>query len=275
MLLVSAGCSLSDLRPEDIIGGAEPAFDARTRGGELVDGLAGRYGGLDLWHSRQTMEIVLTDEWPSLMWRVMAAPWPQNPQKMRLMTPLGTDDGRLEFVGGDWSGRAWGLQHWAPYEVSADGDDIEFVDSDDITFWIPTIKYFTEFPFRIRDADVVFHIGERERDGRMHDLVFATWNQAAPQDQVDQYILWIERKSQRLELLQYTVRDMMKSVVGTMVFADFRTRAGILVPHRMTVVDSPENDEVMHEFVILKVRFGVEYPEGFFYPDPQRLGSKH
>jgi hypothetical protein len=67
----------------------------------------------------------------------------------------------------------------------------------------------------------------------------------------------------------------MASVVGTMDYADFRTRAGILVPHRMTVVDSPENDEVMHEFVVLKARFGVRYAEGYFYPDPLRHGSKH
>ena len=91
------------------------------------------------------MEIVLTDEWPSLMWRVMAAPWPLDPQKLKLMTPLGTDNGRLEFTDGDWSGQAWGLQHWVPYEVSTSGE-VEFVDSDDIKFWIPTIKYSPSSP---------------------------------------------------------------------------------------------------------------------------------
>jgi len=66
----------------------------------------------------------------------------------------------------------------------------------------------------------------------------------------------------------------MESVTGTMDFADFRMQEGILVPHRMTVVDSPEDDAVMHEFVILKADFGVDYPPGFFYPDPQRRASK-
>jgi len=67
----------------------------------------------------------------------------------------------------------------------------------------------------------------------------------------------------------------MESVTGTMDFADFRMREGILVPHRMTVVDSPENDAVMHEFVILKADFGVEDPPGSFDPDLQRRAHKH
>lgn len=272
--LASTGCSLSDLRPPELMDEAAVARGARARGRQMLNQLADRYGSLDRWHARQTMELEFTDEWPSLMWRTMAAPWPQDPQAFKLKTPLGADDGRLEFVGGDWSGQAWGLQNWVPYEVSADGE-IEFVDSDDIRFWIPTIKYFTEFPFRIVEADVAIYAGERSRDGRVHDLVFASWNQAAPHEMTDQYLLWIDRKSGLLELLQYTVRDVMASFVGTMDYADFRTRGGILVPHRMTVVDSPENDEVMHEFVVQKARLGVNYPEGFFFPDPQRHGSKH
>ena len=220
------------------------------------------------------MEVELTDEWPSLLWRMMAAPWPQDPQTLRLMTPLGTDDGRLEFVVGDWSGRAWGLQQWVPYEVSTSGE-VEFVDSDDIRFWVPTVKYFTEFPFRITEADVVLYAGERTRDDRVHDLVFATWNQAAPQELIDHYLLWIDRESGLLELLQYTVRDVMESVVGTMDYADFKTESGLVVPHRMTVVDSPQRADIMHEFVVLNARFGAEYPPGFFYPDPRRRGSKH
>ena len=270
-----AGCSLSDIRTPELLAEVAPGDDsARIRGRLLLDRLADRYGGFEHWQSHETMQLEFTDEWPSLMWRTLAAPWPQDPQAFKLMTPLGTDDGRLQFLDGDWSGQAWGLQNWAPYEVSAAGQ-IEFVDDDDIRFWIPTVKYFAEFPFRISEADVVLYAGERTRDGRVHDLVFATWNQAAAQDMTDQYLLWIDRKSGILELLQYTVRDVMASIVGTMDYADFRTRAGILVPHRMTVVDSPENDEVMHEFVVRKARFGVHYPEGFFYPDPQRHGSKH
>ena len=275
LLLASAGCSLSDLRSPEIKDDTSSGDQARTRGRQQLDRLSERYGGLDHWRSLRTMEVELTDRWPSLFWRLMASPWPQDPQAFRLMTPLGADDGRLQFVGGDWSGRTWGLQQWVPYEASADGGGVEFTDSDDIRFWIPTIKYFTEFPFRICEADVVLYAGERTRDDRVHDLVFATWNQAAPQEGVDQYVLWIDRESGLLELLQYTVRDVMGSFIGTMDYADFKTESGIVVPHRMTVVDSPQRADVMHEFTITDVRFGAEYPPGFFYPDPRRRGSKH
>ena len=38
ILLVSAGCSMSDLRPDEAMGGADPGDEVRARGRQLLDG---------------------------------------------------------------------------------------------------------------------------------------------------------------------------------------------------------------------------------------------
>jgi hypothetical protein len=76
-LLAGAGCSLSDIRTPELLAEVAPGDDrARIRGRLLLERLADRYGGLEHWRSHETMELEFTDEWPSLMWRTMAAPWP-------------------------------------------------------------------------------------------------------------------------------------------------------------------------------------------------------
>ena len=105
-----------------------------------------------------------------------------------------------------------------------------------IEFWLPTYLYFVEAPLRIFEADVISYAGERTLNGKTYDLVYATWNDAEPQKDLDQYILWIDRETHILRQMQYTVRDKSSWIHATLRYTEYeKNDTGILFPLEMRV----------------------------------------
>lgn len=252
------GCSNADLRPEELVESVSP--QAEREGRAWIERAVALHGGLAHFRALQHAELELVDRWPGWFMRMLASPWDDEPQRMRLTVRLGADDSRIDFLSGPAAGTAWGLQQWVTYRANKTGT-VEFdpVDAPDRTlkFWLPTVAYFPFAVFRLAEADAVAYAGEVEIGGQSLVRVMASWGTIAPQDQADQYILYLDRKTARLEWLQYTVREQMKSIAGTMRYSDWRTVEGLEVPFLMQVVDALGDTETsLHEFVIEKARFG-------------------
>jgi hypothetical protein len=244
------------------------------RGRKLVDQLPAAHGGLDTWRSHRTARVRLRDSWPGWMMRTAAMPWFENEQMLELTTLLGTDEARIEFAEPPNEGLMWGIQDWATYTVEPGGAPV-FEQDDDVKFWVPTVSYFFEAPFRLHEADVVSYVGNETVDGVVYDKVFLSWGQAEPQENIDQYVAWIARDTGRLGFLAYTVRDMMQNIEGFMRYTDYEQVHGIWVAKTMAVVDDTESLDGLHRMDVESVEFGVDRPRTFFYPDPGRKGAKH
>jgi hypothetical protein len=91
-----------------------------------------------------------------------------------------------------------------------------------VSFYLPAIQYFAELPFRILVAPIVTYMGQDAL--RSCDKVFATWERPEPHGEHDQYILWINRETQLIELAQYTVRDQFKFIKATILYEDVLRR---------------------------------------------------
>lgn len=265
------GCT-TDLRPEVIEeGGITEASAAEARA--WVDRMIAAHGGLDAWMAHRDATVVLTDTWPGWLTRTAAMPWPDDGQKMALSLLLGTDDARLDFVGGEWDGRAWGVQHWQTWQADKGGAPV-FEPDDDVKFWVPTVAYFFALPFRIGEASVLGYGGERVIDGRPHAVVYATWGSAEPQDDIDQYVLYIDQETHRLTWSHFTVRDLVLADAGAVHYTDMREVEGIVVPFEMRIVGDVGGDDTLHVMAIESVDFGAGHPDDFYRPDPSRRGSK-
>ena len=269
---VGFGCT-ADLRPDEIRDGGISAGRA-DRGRAIIDGLAEAHGGLERWRELGTARVVLRDTWPSWVTRTAAMPWFEDGQLLELTTRLGTDDGRIQFLEAPNEGLYWGIQDWATYVVEP-GSKPTFGDDDTIKFWVPTVSYFFEAPFRLHEADVVAYAGEETVDGVVYDKVFLSWGKAAPQEDTDQYVAWVSRDTGRLGFLAYTVRDMMDNIEGFMRYTDYEEVEGIWVAKTMAVVDSTDTMDGLHRMDVESVELGVDLPNSYFYPDPDRAGSKH
>ena len=209
-LILASGCSLADLRPETMVND-ELAPQAEQVGRAWLSKAVAAQGGTALT-TKQTLSLWVRDDWPSTMMRWMAMPWETNKQLLRLDIALGTDNGRLTFLEGEQTDAGWGLQNWVTYDF--DKTKVPRFDNPDAVdgttkFWIPTLAYFPLLAWRIQEADVVRFIGTEHIGDRELAKVFASWGQAAPQDTVDQYIVWIDTSTNLIAGAQFTVRDMM------------------------------------------------------------------
>ncbi|MEM7050914.1 MAG: hypothetical protein AAF604_14695 [Acidobacteriota bacterium] len=270
LLAVSTvGCGLADIRNSALQVEA-PTAEAVERGRALLEATAERHG-LAAWSTFRTQEVTAVDTWPG--WKRFMGHWPGEVQRFRTQTILGTFTSRAELLDGEKAGETWGIQSWATYKQQGDGEP-EFADDDHILFYLPTLQYFNELPYRLRHAEIVAYAGEDEHNGKTYDLVYATWGSFAANETHDQYELWIGRDSGLLEMAFYTVRDGMKSAVGTIHFTDYREVQGVWFPFVQTVIiGSPKDTEYpldknyFHRIEVESTAFDTVAPEAL-RPDP-------
>ena len=275
--LVSA-CSLADIRPDSIKTGISP--EQFKKGKEILARAVEAHGGVERWEQSGPVIVDFTDEWPGFFNRTLFMPWPENPQKARMFLIPGKDDSRIVMKDGESDGQFLGIQNWVPYSGKSEDGLTSAVElepeNDDTKFWVPTLNYFLQLPYRIGEADVVAYAGERELDGRKFQLVFLSWNRAEPQDMVDQYLLWIEKKTGLIEYATYTVRDMGGFVTGTMHYSDFENQDGLVIARKQQVVDSPdEHGEPLHKLEIQSIQLRADVPEEVFFPAPRHQAPKY
>ncbi len=244
---------LSDLRPPELIdAGITP--EREQRGRELLSRLADAHGGQSTWNVRRAAQVELRDHWPGAMMRALAMPWTESGLLMRSVMSRGTDASRLEFLEGEGAGTAWGIQNWMTYRIPVGGQPT-FEDDETIRFWLPTLQYFFEAPFRLREGSVVADAGSETVTGVTYQRVFISWGHAEPRPATDQYLAWIHPDSGRLEYLEYTVRDMMPSIVGCMHYRDYRQIDDLWIAMTMAVVEGPGGPDALHRLELEDVRF--------------------
>jgi hypothetical protein len=241
---MTLGNGHADLRNEAVRREEE---SAERLGRERLERLAERHG-LAAWERHRTMEVVARDVWPG------GGPWwPEDTQRFRSQAILGSFTSRAELLDGRGAGEVWGIQAWAPYKKKDLQAEAKFLNEPEraLTFYLPTLQYFNELPFRMRNGTVVREAGSFRHRGRTFDLVFATWRSPEPQPDLDQYVLWIDRGTGLLAKARYTVREAASSmppvqrkmfrplVAGTIHFEDYRDIDGVQVPFVQTVTLPP------------------------------------
>lgn len=267
--LALTACGNKDLRPDDLT----ISSSAETKGRQLLAMMEGAHGSKAALMAHRTYSVELRDEWTPGIARAVAMPWEFSGQKIRLDTEATTDDSRITFLEGDMEGTVWGVQHWATY-TQQPGEEPVFAQDDDVWFWGPTVQYFFEAPFRLSEGGVVSYAGQRELGGKNHDLVYITWGSAEPQDDIDQYVAWLDAETHRLAYLEYTVRDLGGFLSYIIHYEGYRDIQGVMVPTTMTTHSAPGRDAVGHKMTVDSVTFGVDLPDDVLRPRPELRLSK-
>lgn len=228
MILVQS-CAITDLRTNLMIEQPDLQYE---KGRALLEKAAEAYN-LNRWKSLDTYSVTIHDKFNGLVGK-MGNPFPGNEATLQLNYIPNTFTGNGIFQKGKNEGLLWGIQSWNTYSQQP-GEPLVFKKDKNITFWIPTYQYFFELPFRLLQADVVTYAGEGKMYGQTYELVFVSWKKAAPQKDIDQYIVWINPENHRVEKVEYTVRDMFKFITGALHFKDFREVEGLSIPFYMPV----------------------------------------
>ena len=250
---------------------------AEAAGRQWLAAAADAQGGAALGAHR-TVSLWMRDTWPGWLSRAVAMPWPEDGQRFRLDAVVGTDDARITFIGGPEAGHAWGIQRWVADGV-APGEAARFdpVDDpdDDVKFWIPTTLYFPFLAWRLQEASVVQLLAPEDIDGRRYQRIFATWGQAAPQDEVDQYVLYVDDETHLVRWARYTVRDVAGFAVGLMRLEDYQPIGDVRLAASMTVVSAYTDEEPsLHRYQVERGALDAPLPGGPLVPRPDLTSSK-
>jgi len=239
-LALLAALPLNDIRPESIRDGITEASRQRARA--LIDAVEVAYGR-DRWREVTSAEMVMSADWRTPV-RSWVSGWKINPQRFHLRaTPT---EEALTFLNGPREGEVCVVRSG---KLRCGGRDVE----DALLTWKIVVKsYWLQFPFRIGEASVVASAGPETIEGVTYERVFGTWKDAAPQRDVDQFVLYVHPKSHRIEWLHFTVRDKAAPMATTIRWTGFETYDGILQPQVQTVwLGSPtRRGPLMHENTI-------------------------
>jgi len=247
--LLFASCGLSTLHTAEM----QESVSSATRGREILADALDAAGGLEAWDVRSVAEMEFTDEWRGLIGRLYR-PWPANPTHLRMRFEFGMRSAECEFLSEELRGLRWGRDEQGTWTGREEGAR-EYSDHERARFILAAYQYFFELPRRILDAPIVEYAGQRERDGRTFDLVFATWGTAEPHKEHDQYLLWVSRDTHRIEIAQYTIRDKLRSATGVNFFSDFREVDGLTIPHAYRITQHLDGSGFVHRVRIENVRF--------------------
>ncbi len=124
-------------------------------------------------------------------------------------------------------------------------------------FWLPTYQYFIEFPARIQQADALAFAGEKDIDGILCQGVLASWGTTAVQRHIDQYLIWINSETKRIEKVEYTIREMYNFIKGAAYYRNYKNFDGILLPTKMPVESNLVKNGLLHEMRILDMKWNV------------------
>lgn len=253
---ILAGCQ-PDIRPESRKTSTQP--DTDTRGLQLLAEVIEAHGNLDPWKQARTVEMTASDHWEHWMGRLMFMPQKESGQLMRWQTNLGRDRVSIELLDGPGKGEKWVMQDWPLYRA-ASGEQPDYGAGKKIHFYVATMNYALQLPFRNANGEVVRYGGQGSLRGKRYELIYTIWHTAEPWKDASQYVLWIEPVTHELAHLQLTDRELMKGVAGMMGFTGWRTIDALNVPSRITSYHDAKKNVVLHDLRIELMAFGADLP---------------
>lgn len=251
VLVVCLNSCLTDLRTQYFKEKTYNQNEAETIGKKMLAEM-GEQSGLRFWEYINAYEVQFSDEFFGTIGKMSK---PYKDEKVNLQLNYNTDwtDGILRFKDGKMEGDEWQYKNEKASWIK-NGSEVNKGDKK-IKFWLPTYQYFIEFPFKIQEATAVKYAGKKEHNGIQYDLVLASWNTIEPQKKLDQYLLWINPETRRVDILEYTIRDMYPFIKGAAFLSDYFEKDGIWFPGSMKVKTDVDAKKWMHEMKIEDVKF--------------------
>jgi len=183
----------------------------------------------------------------------IANPYKSKETKFKLNYTPNTFNGKMTILSGKEKGKEFSYINGETHELK--GVVFEPKKNKRTEFWLPTYQYFIEFPMRILNADKITYAGEKEYNSTTYDLVLVSWKTFEPQKKIDQYLVWVNKKTNQIDILQYTIRDYYGFIQGVTYMSKYKKLNGINVPTVMKVKSKMTDKKLMHIMRINGIQF--------------------
>jgi len=203
-------------------------------------------------------EVVMNDQFFGMIGR-SGNPWGGNKNVLRFQFKPNANQSKCIFLEGRKEGQTWYYNKGRCAYKKGDKPAKEGKEKD-ITFWLPTYHYFMELPAMIQQAELIYCAGDTVLNGTTHDKVFVTWKSLEANEEFDQYVLYVNQETKRIEAMQYTIREQFKFLKGWNFWSNFRNINGSWVPFTQTVSISGDQEKVLHRIEVKEFNLLAEAP---------------
>ena len=86
-------------------------------------------------------------------------------------------------------------------------------------------------------------------------VVYATEGPTKELDKYDQYLIYINTRSGRIDYIEFTMRKLMKSYKGAIHYQNYKMVQGVLMPFWIGIAGDITQPEFDHYFVVESIEF--------------------
>ena len=264
---------IANLRPSNVKKNPN-SVELETKGKEILAKTFIVHGSAVV-EKHEVYQFTATDDWKGIM-AGMGKLWPQKNSKMTFKYVPNTFDAQVKFEDGKTMNQTAGIQSWKFYEKDTKGTANFYVKSNKrFVFGMSAFQYFTELVGRLSNAEIIRFGGEKTFNGISYSLIYVTWKTEKANNDVDQYLLYINKETSMLEYASYTLRDNYlkmpgsASLYGSIGFSDFKSIDGFMVPFTQSIFlmgPKKNNNKYLHQLVLESFSFD-EFDKTDLYPD--------
>lgn len=164
-----------------------------------------------------------------------------NENEIQFRFATNTFDGQVEYLEGRKEKKIFGLQSWQGYYAKNESNTPVECNSKRYSWGLSTYHYLVEAPMRLLNAEIIRYAGEKELHGKSYDLVFVTWGSEAPNKEYDQWLLYMNKETQFIDLAEITISDFFVPTPkglqhGTVIYEDrVNTSIGAHLPSEVII----------------------------------------
>ena len=249
-LMLTTGCSTADLTSEERLGGLKQ-IDSDLTADHLRPGILETIDPFNLYQEGSSMDVVATDAWNSTIIRWLT-PLDQNEQHFRANLKLFHKGIEFTFLDGDQKGKTIGFDGESYHY---EGGRKIYEKSAAVSLYLGPLQNYMEWHRTLMNKKKLTLLGEKDVNSRSYWVVYATEGNASELDQHDQFLIYINKNSNTIDYIEFTMRKLMKSYVGVVHYQQYRRVKGMLMPFWIGVADDLTSPGFDHVFTITSIRF--------------------
>ncbi len=263
-------CKSVDLRTDVVLNNPN---SNEQKGKQLLE-KAVKTMGYDKLTDAQVYETTAQFNWKGVWLTMPMNALPGNNNKdLKFRFATNSFDGQVEYLEGRKKGTIQGLQSWEGYKTEVDSDYLKQHEHDRYIWGLATYHYLLEAPYRVlNECDIIRYAGEKSFQGKNFDLVYATWGTEAPNKKYDRWLMYINKETGFIDMLEVTINDfflpMPKGIQHATVHVEReKTSIGTYMPNNVIIqLKSPKKKEnKVYSFALRDYKFDT-FSKETLYP---------
>jgi len=250
LFLILTGCSTANLISEDRREEWTPLQSEKSIQ-QLQQEVLRQMDPFNRYQRGKIMRVTASDTWNSTLIRWMT-PLDRDKQKFQARLSLYHQGIEYTFLNGEKKEQTIGF----------DGQSYEYVktekrytESRGSSLYLGPLQSYLEWSQTLMRHPTQKLLGMREINNIPYWIVYTIEGSVEKLDQYDQYLIYINAQNNRIDYVEFTMRDLMKSYKGVVHYKNYKTVEGILMPFWIGIANGIFQPDFDHYFAVESIEF--------------------